>query len=413
MRFSIHTLGTRGDLQPYLALARGLRQRGHDALVVAPAQFAAMAAEEGIAFAALPGEFLDLLESREVKDVIGKSGAGFGAGFKLLKHYRGLMGGLLDAEWQAAQAFEPDAILHHAKALGAPHIAERLGISRFLASPLPGFTPTAAFPTPILPFANLGPLNRASHGLMIHGGNVMFASTVGAWRQDVLGLPKRGKPDAMAGTLYGYSPHVLPKPADWGADVAVTGYWFFDSPQWQPDAALAAFLASGDAPIYVGFGSMPGAEPERLTRLVVDGLRQAGKRGVIASAGGALQRMDGLDDMHFFAGAPHDRLFPLMQATMHHGGAGTTGAALRAGRPTAIVPFLGDQPFWARRVQQLGAGPAALDKHKMTAADLAAAFDAMAEPKMRQRAAALGAAIAGEDGVGNAVDFVEARLRAV
>lgn len=410
MRFSIHTLGTRGDMQPYLALARGLRRRGHDVLVVAPAQFAAMAENEGIGFAALPGAFLELLESREVKETIGKSGAGFGAGFKLLKHYRGLMGGLLDAEWQAARTFQPDAILYHAKALGAPHIAERLGISRFLASPLPGFTPTSAFPTPVLPFADLGLLNRASHGLMIHGGNVMFASTVGAWRADVLGLPKRGKPGATAGTLYGYSPHVLPKPADWGADVAVTGYWFLDSPDWQPDSALAAFLAGGDAPVYVGFGSMPGAEPQRLTQLVVEGLRRAGKRGLIASAGGALQRMDGLDDMHFIAGAPHDRLFPLMQATMHHGGAGTTGAALRAGRPTAIVPFLGDQPFWARRVQQLGVGPAALNKHKMTASDIAAAVSAMAEPGMQQRAAGLGKAIAGEDGVGGAMAFIERRL---
>lgn len=410
MRFCIHTLGTRGDMQPYLALAREMRRRGHDVMVVAPAQFTEMAATEGIEFAALPGAFLDLLESSEVKDVIGKSGAGFGAGFKLLKHYRGLMGGLLDAEWQAARAFKPDAILYHAKALGAPHIAERLGISRFLASPLPGFTPTSAFPTPVLPFANLGPLNRPSHALMIHGGNVMFSSTVGAWRREALGLPRRGKLRPTTGTLYGYSPHVLPKPPDWGADVAVTGYWFLDSAEWTPDAALAAFLAAGEAPVYVGFGSMPGVAPEILTRAVVAGLRQAGKRGLIATAGGALQREEGLADMHFIAGAPHDRLFPLMQAVMHHGGAGTTGAALRAGRPTAIVPFLGDQPFWARRIEALGVGPAALDKRRMTEDDLADAFRAMEAPAMRQRAAELGAAIRSERGVENAMDFIERRM---
>ncbi|KRA45886.1 glycosyltransferase [Devosia sp. Root635] len=411
MRFSIHTLGTRGDMQPYLALARELRRRGHDAMLVAPAQFAAMAAEEAVEFAALPGAFLDLLESREVKDVIGKSSAGFGAGFKLLKHYRGMMGALLDAEWQAAQAFRPDAILHHAKALGAPHIADRLDIPRFLASPLPGFTPTSAFPTPVLPFANLGPLNRISHALMIHGGSVMFSSTVGGWRETTLGLPRRGKTGKPAGTLYGYSPHVLAKPADWGADVAVTGYWFLDKEGWEPDADLAAFLAAGDAPVYVGFGSMPGAEPEQLTGMVVEGLRRARKRGVIATAGGALQRIEGGRDMYFIAGAPHDRLFPLMHATLHHGGAGTTGAALRAGKPTAILPFLGDQPFWARRVQQLGVGPVALDKHKMTVDDLAATFRAMDGAEMRQRAYALGAAIAGENGAGAAADFIAARLQ--
>jgi sterol 3beta-glucosyltransferase len=410
MRFAIHTLGTRGDMQPYLALARGLRGRGHEVLVVAPAQFSAMAGAEGISFSALPGAFLDLLDSQEAKEAIGKSGAGFGAGFKLLKHYRGLMGELLDAEWAAASEFRPNAILYHPKALGAPHIAAKLGAARLLASPLPGFTPTADFPTPILPFANLGPLNRPSHALMIHGGNVMFSSTVGAWRETTLSLPKKGTLPPLTGTLYAYSQHVLPRPTDWGADVAVTGYWFLDSPDWAPDAELAAFLAAGDAPIYVGFGSMPGIAPVKLTTMVVDGLRQAGQRGLIATAGGALQRLEGQPDMHFIAGAPHDRLFPLMQATMHHGGAGTTGAALRAGKPTAIVPFIGDQPFWARRIAALGAGPAALDKRKMTVDELAGAFRTMQAPTMRQRAAELGAAIRSERGVDEAMDFMERRM---
>ena len=245
---------------------------------------------------------------------------------------------------------------------------------------------------------------------MIHGGNVMFSSTVGAWRREALGLPRRGKLRPTTGTLYGYSPHVLPKPPDWGADVAVTGYWFLDSAEWTPDAGLAAFLAAGEAPVYVGFGSMPGVAPEILTRAVVAGLRRAGKRGLIATAGGALQREEGLADMHFIAGAPHDRLFPLVQATMHHGGAGTTGAALRAGRPTAIVPFLGDQPFWARRIEALGVGPVALDKRRITEDDLADVFRAMEAPAMRQRAAELGAAIRSERGVENAMDLIERRM---
>ena len=153
------------------------------------------------------------------------------------------------------------------------------------------------------------------------------------------------------------------------------------------------------------------AEPERLTALVAEGLRRAGKRGLLATAGGALGRIDGSSDLHVIAGAPHDRLFSLVHATLHHGGAGTTGAALRAGKPTAICPFLGDQPFWARRVMALGVGPRALDKRKMTAADLAAAFHAMDDPALRARAAALGAAIRSEDGVGGAVAFIEENLR--
>jgi sterol 3beta-glucosyltransferase len=411
MRFSIHTLGTRGDMQPYLALARGLRTRGHEVLIVAPKQFEQMARDEGVGFAALPAEFLDILNSPEAKEAIGNAKPGFGAGFKLLKQYRGLMRLVLDIEWQSARGFSPDAMLYHPKALGAPHVATRLGVPSFLASPLPGFTPTSAFPTPVLPFADLGPLNRISHALMIHGGSVLFARGIGEWRATELGLPRRGRTTAKAGTLYGYSPHVLPRPGDWGETVAVTGYWFLDSPEWTPDAELQAFLGDGEKPVYVGFGSMPGAAPEELTRAVVDGLRQAGKRGVIATAGGAMQALDNMPDMHFIAGAPHDRLFPLMQGTLHHGGAGTTGAALRAGIPTAICPFLGDQPFWARRVAALGVGPASLDLRSMEATDIAETVRAMDDPLMRERAARLGEAIRAEDGVAAAIGFIETRMQ--
>lgn len=410
MRFSIHTLGTRGDMQPYLALALGLKARGHEVLIVAPAQFSDLADAEGVEFAPLPAGFLAVLDTPEAKAMVGESGSGFGAGFKLLKHYRHLMRGLLDAEWEAARVFGPDAILHHAKALGAPHIAAKLGVPLFLASPLPGFTPTAAFPTPVLPFASLGPLNRLSHALMIHGGNMLFSGVVRAWRAEALALPARGKPTPPAGTLYGYSRHMLPKPADWGSDVAVTGYWFLDRPEWSPDADLAAFLAAGEPPVYVGFGSVPGSDPEPFSALVAEGLRRAGKRGLLASVGGALGPVAAGDHIHIIAGAPHDRLFPLMHATLHHGGAGTTGAALRAGKPTAICPFFGDQPFWARRVVALGVGPQALDKRKMTADDLAAAFSAMDDPAMRDRAAAIGSAVRAEDGVAAAIGAIEQRL---
>ncbi|MBB3810107.1 glycosyltransferase [Pseudochelatococcus contaminans] len=410
MRFAIHTLGTRGDTQPYLALASKLQRRGHEVLIVAPAQFKDLAEAERVPFAPLPAEFLAVLDSAEAKRMISKSGTGFGAGFKLLKFYREISRRLLDAEWEAARSHSPDAILFHPKALGAPHIAAKLGVPLFLASPLPGFTPTAAFPTPVLPFASLGPLNRASHSLMIHGGSIMFAKTIRKWRAERLGLPARGKAASLAGTLYGYSPHVLPKPHDWGASVAVTGYWFLDTPDWNADGELAAFLAAGEPPIYVGFGSMPGVDPQRMASLVVEGLRLAGKRGLLATVGGALGRIEPSENIHVITGAPHDRLFPLMHATLHHGGAGTTGAALRAGKPTAVCPFFGDQPFWARRVVALGVGPKPLDKRAMSADDLAAAFRLMDDPAMRVRAAELGAAIRSEDSTRTAVDFIEQNL---
>jgi UDP:flavonoid glycosyltransferase YjiC (YdhE family) len=174
-------------------------------------------------------------------------------------------------------------------------------------------------------------------------------------------------------------------------------------------ADLEAFLGAGKPPIFVGFGSMPGLDAERLTTLVIEALDRTGNRGVLATGGGALSSARLADHVHFISGAPHDRLFPHMKATIHHGGAGTTAAALRAGKPTAICPFFGDQPFWARRIAALGASPVPLSRKSLAVDAIAAAVMAMANPEMQRRAAALGEAIEKENGVGEAVHFVEQR----
>lgn len=408
MRLSIHTLGTRGDVQPYLALAEGLVRRGHNVQVAAPAQFAPMFEGNEIGFVPLPAEFLGLLKTPEGKKALGQ-GLGLAAGFKLLRKVRPLMGQVLEQEWAAAAAFEPDAIIHHPKSLAAPSIAERLAVPSFLASPLPGFTPTSAFPSPVLPFADLGPLNRASYLLSIHGAGMLFGKLIRKWRQEALGLsaqPGGWKPTA---TIYAYSRHVVPVPLEWAQNVLVSGYWFRDAPEWQLPAELAHFLAAGAPPIYVGFGSMPGDDGERLTRLVVEALAGTGSRGILATGGGALAAAAGAPHIHVLGTAPHDRLFPLMAAAIHHGGAGTTGASLRAGLPTAVCPFFGDQPFWARRVAALGAGPAPLDRKTLTPADLINAIKCLKDSTVRARAVELGARISSEDGVATAVNFIEQR----
>jgi UDP:flavonoid glycosyltransferase YjiC (YdhE family) len=408
MRVAIQTLGTRGDVQPYLALALGLIVRGHEVRFAAPEQFEVMAAAQGVPFAPLPGEFLALIDSPEGKAAIA-GGRGFSAGLKLLKHVRPLMRRLLDQEWAAVSVFAPDLILHHPKSLASPHMAERLGIPAMLASPLPGFTPTAAFPSPLLPFRSLGPLNRLSHGLATHGGAMLFGKAIRAWRKETLRLPSRPGRSHAAGTLYAYSPSVVPVPPDWGDDVLVSGYWFLDGGGWQEPPALAQFLAAGAPPVYVGFGSMPGLDPDRLSGMVIEALAKAGRRGLLATGGGALAASHAPSHVHIIGHAPHDRLFPQVAAAMHHGGAGTTAASLRAGLPTIICPFFGDQPFWGRRVAALGVGPPPLDREALSVETLAGAFAAVAEKGMRRRAAALGQVIRGENGVSDAIDFIVAR----
>jgi len=409
MRVAIHTLGTRGDVQPYLALALRLKELGHDVLIAAPSQFEAFIGTRGIAFAHLPGEFLALMETPEAKAVL-SGGGGFTAGFKLIKHFKPIGRKELTLEWAAAKAFRPELLIYHPKAIGAPHIAEKLSCPAVLASPLPGFTPTREFASPMVPFRSLGPLNKLTHSLMAGGGEAIFRGMIAEWRVSELGLKSR-PPLALrpSATLYAYSRHVLPAPADWPSDVAVTGYWFLDDGQgWKPDAPLQHFLNGGEEPVYVGFGSMPGLDPVAMTRLVVDALARAGKRGVLATGGGAIGGDLGAEHVHVIEGAPHDALFPLMSACIHHGGAGTTAASLRAGKPTVICPFFGDQPFWGRRVAELGVGPAPIERKRLTTDALAASIvAATGDSLMRSRALELGGRIRAEDGVGNAIGFLQ------
>ena len=406
MRVSFHTVGTRGDVQPYMALALELKARGHEVQLVVPAQFADMVRARDLAAVPLSADFLALMDTPEGKAAIG-GGKGFSAGFKLLKHVRPLMRQLLEEDWAASAAFAPDLFVYHPKAIAVPHIAERLGRPTIFAPPLPGFTPTAAYPSPLLPFRSLGPLNRWSHSLAINGSQVLFGKLLGQWRAQRLGLGK-GRGVSPTATLYGYSPAVFPPPNDWTGNVLVTGYWFLDTPDWQPTTALSAFLAAGPAPVYVGFGSMPGLDPAEATRQVIEALGIAGKRGLLAIGGGALGRAELPPGVFQIEGAPHDKLLPLVSGVVHHGGAGTTAAALRAGRPMVIMPFFGDQPFWARLVADKGLAPAPLDRKTLTSSALATAILAMDDPGMRGRAQALADRIAREDGVAVACDAMEA-----
>lgn len=415
MKLAIETLGTRGDVQPYVALALGLQRAGHDVQIAAPAQFERVVVDRGIVFAALPGDFLALLDSPEGKAAVA-GGEGFSAGFKLLKHVRPMLRRLLEESWAASRRFGPDAIIYHPKAISAPHVAEKLGVPAILASPLPGFTPTSAFPSPLLNVASLGPVNRASHALAIHGSQLLFGKMIREWRGSTLGLPEARAKAAPPPTLYAYSPHVLPVPPDWDArHVLVSGYWFLDeAPTWSMPDDLRTFVQSGDRPIYIGFGSMPGLDPQALARAVVEALALAGRRGLLATGGGAIAP-EGSTASHvrFIHSAPHDELFKHVDAVLHHGGAGTTGAGLRAGLPTIICPFFGDQPFWGRRVADLGVGPGPLDRKRLTPGILAEAFKATESTGIRGRAAALGEAIRGEAGVANAIRFVEGRVASV
>jgi sterol 3beta-glucosyltransferase len=209
--------------------------------------------------------------------------------------------------------------------------------------------------------------------------------------------------------LHGFSAHVVPRPADWPDHAAISGFWHLErQADWQPGAALEDFLAAGEPPVYVGFGSMAGKDPARLTKIVLEALQEAAVRGILASGWGGLAAQDLPESVFQIDHAPHDWLFPRMSAVVHHGGAGTTAAGLRAGRPAVVCPFMGDQPFWASRVSALGAGPEPIPQKKLTAGGLAAAIRAaLRNDKYQENALALGGKIRLEDGVSTAVSMIE------
>jgi len=212
--------------------------------------------------------------------------------------------------------------------------------------------------------------------------------------------------------LSAYSPSIIPHPADWPESVHVTGYLFLDSQtDWQPSPELKAFLEAGDPPVYIGFGSMAGRNPEELARLATEALTRSDQRGVLLTGWGGLRAESVPDNVFVVEAAPHSWLFPRMAAVVHHGGAGTTAEGLRAGVPTVIVPFAFDQAFWGARVKASGLGPDPIPMKKLTADQLAKAIRiAVTDRDMRQHAKSYGEAIRAEDGTGTAVKIVQQYL---
>jgi sterol 3beta-glucosyltransferase len=207
-------------------------------------------------------------------------------------------------------------------------------------------------------------------------------------------------------TVYGLSPAIIPKPADW-RNTEIVGDWFLAADDWIPPVDLLGFLASGSPPVYIGFGSMGSRQPEETADLVLQAIDRTGQRAILQAGWGGLSKADVPANILMVNSVPHTWLFPRMAAVVHHGGAGTTAAGLRAGIPSIVIPFFGDQPFWGQRVADLGVGTAPIPRKQLTVERLAQAIHrAVTDPLMRQQAADLGATIQAEDGIDRVVEIV-------
>ncbi|MFQ5434731.1 MAG: glycosyltransferase, partial [Anaerolineae bacterium] len=417
MKVTLLTIGSRGDVQPYIPLGLGLQQAGYDVRIATHETFRAFITGHGLDFAPIASNPMDLLESEE-----GQAWLQAGQNpLKFIRHFTALTLDRLDEMFTTSLAACQDSglILFSMLGVAGYHIAESLGIPAAMAMLQP-FTPTRAFPavgalTFPLPFGQ-AQANFISHQI---GEQVLwlpFRKKINKWRTERLGLrplpffgPYKQMKETRFPLIYGYSPALIPKPADWGEHIRVTGYWFLPTKaEWQPPADLAAFLAGGPPPVYIGFGSMVDRDPEGLRQLVLEALAELGLRAVLLSGWAKLGAGEVPDSVCVVESVPHDWLFDRVTTVVHHGGAGTTAAGLRAGVPSVVTPYFADQYFWGDRVTEAGVGPTAVPRNKLTVPKLAAALEqAVNDAAMRQKAARLGQKIRAEDGVSEAVCFVQ------
>jgi len=411
MNITILTYGSRGDVQPFLPLSVGLMARGHSVKLAVPSRFKELVESHGIHFIPLAGEPEDL--SRQMNN----------AGFNSIKMIRDFMHHAIeigvDMLRQVEEACQDaDLIIHtFAHAVGAHTLAREMNIPDIHVQTFPMFTPTGDYPNVTLPDLKLRAVNHLTHIL----------SQRIAWWSSVFGfeqvrrrarLPKRKlyfpfdddplRPPTPI--LCAWSPSILPPSSDWKSNVYVTGYFFFDLKNaYELSVELKDFLNSGEPPICISFGSMVNRDTEKIDRIVCSALKQTNQRGIILSGWGKVHRPSS-KDLIYLESVPHDWLLPYCRMIIHHGGAGTTSAGLRAGIPNIVVPFTADQPFWGNQVHAIGAGPRPILVKNLSVENLSCAIAEAEDESPRQRAQVVGQKIRSEDGIARAVALIESHV---
>jgi UDP:flavonoid glycosyltransferase YjiC (YdhE family) len=406
VKILILAYGSRGDVQPLIALGVGLHQAGHQVCLAAPHLYARSVCSRGLGFIALPGDPSELMGAVTARatDPLQRLVA-------IARHFAPLASALIQRVRSASE--DADMIVHSLWTMSIGRMAaQKRGVPDISASLFPTLHPTRAFPA--MPFSSLrlGAYgNWLSHRLV---EQLFWQANRLVWtsaRRTHPQLPpwdasfQPGLADPMP-SLYAISPSVLPRPEDWGAQVHLTGYWFLDEcADWQPSPELADFLARNEPPVVVGFGSM--ALSTALQETILGVLAQI-ERPVVWLSGWSYAQCRALP-AHIIAlpEAPHDWLLPRSAALVCHGGAGTVAAGLRFGLPVVTVPFIADQMFWGQRVAALGAGPAPVTATHLRPERLARAIAQAGTNEVRQRAARIGACIQAEQGIDRAVTLIE------
>ncbi|WP_217207044.1 glycosyltransferase [Streptomyces sp. AC550_RSS872] len=397
------TAGSRGDVAPYTGLGLALSRAGHEVTLVTHGCFERLVAGSGVRFHPIPLDPRAELESARGRS-LHRSASGLGKLVRVVGLARALAGRLTDDLLAAAR--DSDVLLLAGSTAPLGHaIAEGLSLPS-LDVPLQPLAPTREFGPPMLGGGSWGAVgNRAAGHVVSLAIDRVFSAAVPDARVR-LGLPpRRPRTPHRHRALHGYSSLVVPRPRDWPPHLEVTGYWWPYDGAAQLPSELREFLDAGPPPVFVGLGSATVPDPARLSGEVVRALRRAGLRTVIQRGWGGLEAVG--DDVLTIDEVPHSALFPRMAAVIHHCGAGTTAAGLRAGVPAVPVPVQFDEGFWAGRLVALGVAPRAVPLRKFTADALADAVRrATTDPSFGRRARDLADGLRAEDGVAPVLDAV-------
>lgn len=398
MRLLILTYGTEGDTRPLAALGHALAQAGHGVHLLADVSTLGTVRALDVPCSALAGD---------IRGTLASEGAMKRITANLARLAIAHTGDWMRQALEAGRACDA-VIVSGLTAFVGLSVAEALRVPA-IGSMLIPVSPTAAFASPFLPFTPPQVFNRASHALFGQASWHLFRRATNHARAEA-GLPPRRALWTGHPMLYGVSPALVPPPRDWPGNAHLTGQWIPPSAGWTPPPDLQAFLEAGDAPVYVGFGSMAGFDDARLRDAVVGAV--GGRRALFNPGWSGMDPARLPDNFHPVGHVPHEWLLPRCAMAIHHGGSGTTHSAARAGIPSVIVPFAGDQFFWGARLRAAGIMDRALSGSAITAARLARAVEFASRPQVRAHAADLGGRMAQEDGCATAVALVERYARA-
>lgn len=412
VRICIFTLGSRGDIQPYVALAKKLIQHGHEATVCTGGSFRSFVESNSVSFVPVSSDLMAIAQTEVGKAVLEHPVRNMRKAMELSKDvinpaYRKT----LDEFYTAAE--HADCILYHPKALGAVDIALHYGIPCVSMPPVPITYPIEEFPNLALTTKNLGKkLNRMSYMINAKAESSQM-DLINDFREKTLGQGKR-KPGIYAfhdghkeiPVVYPISHALFPDVTSWNDHVLLPGFFFLEENQEKIPGDLEHFIGAGQKPIAVTFSSMPLSDPERFLSNLRSALKETGNRAVLLTGNTGI-RCEHDDLIYSLPAISHQWLFSKVKGVIHHGGVGTMAAALRAGVPQMIMPFSADQPFWAKRLTDIGLGIESLKEKTATAQLLSDRIRQMDDPERIRKATDFAQMIQTENGTEDTVRYLE------